>query len=144
MEAEELIVAPINVEALTNHILKLIPLKDKQEYIIENSAFLLNGEKIINVVTDNECCYEILEKKMHNGTIQYVYEIGCRIKTWKDGGYSFPMTVDFWFSISLDEIAKFLKPAESLKDFMIGRYEYNPRISSNTQNFIKFAVSNLK
>lgn len=141
MKAENLMVKSINQELLIKHITKLIPLQQDQEYMIEKSAFVLVDGKIINVVTDNECCYEILEKKLHNGMVQHVYEIGCRIKNLKDGGYSFPMTVSFYFSISLDEVVEFLNSEESLKDFIIGRYNYNPRISSNTQNFLKFVES---
>ncbi len=129
---EQLMVKPINKEKLEKYLTKTFPVKKNQRCRTELSALVCE-----NVMTDNECCYWYLEKKFHDGKIQFVYTAPVGLVTKTKTGESFSLTPSFYHDMSLDELKPYIQKEVSLKEFMTGRFNYNPRITSNQRNFMK-------
>lgn len=128
---ETLMVQPIN-KALILEILNGLATdkKDNEEFVIHVGAFYKGIE------VNNECIYSFLNTKFVNGQKQMMLEVPVKIKTKTERGFSTPLFTEFYFDIAIDT-ENLLLPPVTLKEFMGGRYNYNPRIATNTREFIK-------
>lgn len=129
---EMLKVTPIDYEKLGKYLEEIYKPKPNEKYSTENCALVCE-----NVMTDNECCYWFIEKKAHNGKIQFVYSAPVRVITTTDEGSFHPMTPSFYVDISTEELTPYMKDKVSLKEYMGRRYNYNPRIEKNMRDFLK-------
>lgn len=126
-----LMVRPIN-KSLILEILNGLATnkKENEEFIIDVGAY------IGGIEVDSECIYSLIPKKFFNGEIRETLMVPVRVKTKKEGGYSIPMTTEFYFDIDITTEGLLL-PEVSLKDFMGSRYNYNPRIRTNMREFLE-------
>lgn len=90
-----------------------------------------------NCEVSQDCIYEIANKLWVGDKPQFCFHIPVRIKTKMDGGTSHSMFPSFYFPMTFDDLKKYTLPEVSLKEFMGGRYDYNPRISQNMRAFMK-------
>jgi hypothetical protein len=130
--AEEFKVTPINTDLLTINLEKKIGIGFNQEFHIDKFALVSDIAE-----TDNECVYSLLVEKYHHDKVQTVVSVPVRIKTKKKGGSSIGMVPDFYVDLSMNEIKPYMLEQISLKEFMKGRYRYNPRIEQNEREFLK-------
>ena len=134
LTAETLKVIPINKELLEQSVNSMMPKKDGTTYFLNEKIALVPD---VNIATDNECIYEILEDD------KIEFEVFAKTKT--DTGYQMSLIPDRFISCTLDELKNdFSLPELSLKEFMKGRYDYNPRIIGNTRDFLKDVNSRIK
>lgn len=125
-------VTPIDHEKLAKYLEEIYRPEPNQRYTTEYCALVCE-----NVMTDNECCYWFIEKKAHNGKLQFVYSAPVRVITKTDEGESFPMTPSFYVDISTEDLKPYMKDKCTLREYMARRYNYNPRISANMRDFLK-------
>lgn len=112
---------------------------DNQSFIIDTDSVFIHPYK--SFLIDNECCAGSLDKKFNreNKCTEWTVNFGVRKSTKREGGESIPMYFESYFEIYESELRAngLLNPAIPLKDFMVGRFNYNPRIERNTAIVIK-------
>lgn len=128
---EKLMVRPIDKEKLEKYFTEIFPVKENQR--CRTQLFALVAE---NVMTDNECCYWFLDKKLHKDKVQYVDNIPVGLITKTKDGESYSMTPAYYYDMSIEELEPYFLTEVSLKEFMKGRFNYNPRIVRNTKDFM--------
>lgn len=130
--AETVVVTLLDIEAIKTDVAKLLPLKEGDEYQIDTEA-LYDG----NVLIDPDCCYYFMCPRLEGGKVQNVWDVPVRTKRAQPGGgYRLSMEVEFYFPILAVDLSKYFKDVVSLKTFMGSRYNYNPRITRNTREFL--------
>jgi hypothetical protein len=142
--AETIMVLPIDtvklVEDITEELLKeqMKQLKKEGNFDIVFKTHKVALFKDYNIMTDNECCYEVSNEKNPKFSFPITYS-GKRIdeESGKEVNFQtmFPLGNIIIDRQEIEE--KYLLEQVSLKEFMVGRYEYNPRIINNTRNLIK-------
>ena len=134
-EITEYKVIPINRDAIKQYLNETLNTNpETTRYNVKKVAWLKNTDAI----TDNECVYSNLYKELHGKEIVYVADIDVRVDTKSDKGWSCAMFPSFYLHFTLDDlIEKYGLPEIDLKEFMIGRYNYNPRIERNTFNLME-------
>ncbi len=132
---ETLMVRPIDHDKLIAHFTAFIKLKKNQ--VIRTSKDAITHD---NVVVDNECCYSVLDKffTCYGFNLDYAIQLPIFIDTKKKGGTSISFTPAFYINFHVKELKTFLKKPVTLKEFMIGRFNYNPIITANTREFMEF------
>ncbi len=129
--ADTIIVSQINRGMVIEMVRKQY--KPKENEILKTNTVALVDD---NVVTDNECCYAFLDKKLINEKVQHVYIAPIYVDIKTENGETHSTTPTFYFDIPEDLFPIVFTESKSLKDFMVGRFNYNPRIKKNTQKFI--------
>ena len=139
LNAETILVEPINKEKIAAYFEKYILLKENEEFMIDTDSIFIHPYK--SFLIDNECCAGFLEKKFNKEkkVSEWAVNIGIRISTKTKDGYSIPMSHESYFELYESELREndLLNPAIPLKDFMAGKFNYNPRIERNTAIMIK-------
>lgn len=139
LNAETILVEPINKEKLAAYFEKFIPKDDNQSFIIDTDSVFIHPYK--SFLIDNDCCAGNLDRKFNRNTksTEWTVNLGIRKSTKTEGGESYPMYNESYFEIYESELREngLLDPAIPLKDFMLGRFNYNPRIERNTAIMIK-------
>lgn len=139
MNAETILVEPINKEKLALYFEKHIPKNHNQSFMIDSDSVFIHPYK--SFLIDDECCAGNLERKFNRITklSEWTVNLGIRKSTKKVGGESFPMYFESYFEIYESELREneLLDAPISLKDFMMGRYKYNPRIERNTSIIVR-------
>ena len=132
MNAETIMVEPIDKSKMATFIETKISKELNQEFMIDTDAIFFHPFK--SILLDNECCAGFLSKNEGN----WVVQIGIRKSTDTGKSLSVPMSYESYLEISESELREnnLLKPKASLKDFMAGRYNYNPRIIGNMNELI--------
>jgi hypothetical protein len=130
----EIMIKPVDTKKMAAHIRMILNDNSTEtKYDIDKCGLVEN----LPVLTDDECCYTIIEKKLNNGKVAPLPEFPVTISHKTKGGWSIPMQASFYFTISADDLENdFLMSEISLKDFMGSRYKYNPRIEANTREMI--------
>ena len=134
----EIMVLPLNKEKILSDLKLMVRLNENQELKIDTGALCNNL-----MVVDSECCYQVMEKRLVLGKVQLVYDVPVRVIKITETGRSIPMTVSFYFPITLDDLQNYTETPISLKEFMGSRYNYNPRISANMKDFLEDANATL-
>ena len=134
----EIMVLPLNNEKILFALKAIIEQGENREFKIDTGA-LCNSAMVV----DADCCYCFLENRVVLGKVQLVYDVPVRIVTIKEGGRSFPMSVSFYFPITLDDLQYYTDAQQTLKEFMGSRHDYNPRIKNNMREFLQDANETL-
>jgi len=136
LKAENVMVTLLDIEAIKKAIEKLLPLKAGDEYQVDDEALF------DNVLINQDCIYYYMCPTLADGKIQNVWHVPVRTKKKVKGGYRLSLNVEFYYSITEQQLKKYSKKRVSLKEVMGSRYKYNPRIITNTRDFLT-AVENL-
>lgn len=143
---QNILIAPVNRELLGAHITALLKQAGKLE---PNVQYTVQSEGIIpgipNVVVDPECCYCIHGKTiMHapDGALVFgaVHPVSVTRKERTSGNEqkgSYSMGHAFDYIITVADLLKFCDKPVTLEEFMGSRFNYNPRIRNNMENFIE-------
>ncbi len=135
---DKIIVKPIDSEKIIHLIKQILPNKKNQKYRIQNYAILKEPVAADeNCLCNNECIYFLIDNKLHNGSVKLVYCVEVYINEKTKTGERYGMLPAFLFDIPLEEIKTMLLPECSLREYMQGRYNYNPRIIKNMKEFIQ-------
>jgi hypothetical protein len=139
---ETLMVQPIDAEKVAKLITEsLPPLPENETYHVSPyDAFILG----IGCLVDMDCCYGFLKDQgsmFIDGKIQsvMVFDVEKRTHyTQENGlpGYKGQHNVCL-FNVGVEtQLPSLVKDPVPLKEFMGRRFEYNPRVSTNTRKFI--------
>ena len=137
LNAETIQVVPFNQEKLSQHFSKFIQLGENQSFIIDKDSVFISEKD--SLLIDSECCAGHLDKKVNPETknIEWVATLGVRRSTKTEEGESFPMSYECYLDVYESEFPALTDDHTSLSEFMGGRYNYNPRIVSNTREIVK-------
>lgn len=131
-------VRPINKKKLNDYVSKLVPNKENETYMFEYVGLLCEKEPDgENCITDNECCYFIANKKFINGELAITYECPVWVSVKTETGRTIGGSPVFYIDIPVIILKTMMEEPISLKEFMVGRYNYNPRIRRNMAEFIE-------
>ena len=131
-DAETIMVRPLDRDVLLRVVEKLF--KKEEGVILRTDNVALVDD---NVITDNECCYEFLDKKLIGGAVVMVYTAPIYVDKKTKTGETYSSQPAFFVDFN-ETIFKDLFPKKkTLKEYMDSRYNYNPRIKKNTEEFIK-------
>lgn len=130
MNIQDVIIRTVEVEKLEKYF--NFPLRENEK--IELSRFCIYKA---NYEIDTDCFFSEINPKLHDGKIQFVIDIPCRIKKYDaDGNFSMRMDQpDFYATIPLNDYL-LISTEVMLVDFI--RYNYNPRIISNQNLLMKY------
>ena len=135
MTAENIMVEPINREKLTKFLNDNVGKNENQEFIIDKDSIFIHNDK--SLLIDNECCAGELEKTFDRLSKKFEWKVslGIRKYTETEAGRSTPMCYEGYIDFSESELRRegLLHEKQTLKDFMGGRFGYNPRIENNTR-----------
>lgn len=127
-----LTVIPLNEEKLLQRIRAEVKMEDPLESLhIRTSAIAAE-----NIFVNKDCCYGFMEKRYQSGKIQFVYDVPVRVRKKTPDGEVCPMCPSFYFPIGIEELRNYYLATVSLKDYMGQRFDYNPRIKTNMNNFL--------
>ena len=143
--ADNLMVKPINQKNLNKFLKKFIKLEKNQEFSLIPEALILHEN--IKIICDTDACGNYINSQINKTTkiSEFYIEINIGVKTHtSETSYTYRSShsVIQIFESELEKY-KILDSEISLKDFMGSRYNYNPRISSNTKILID-AVNSAK
>lgn len=135
LEAELFKVIPIDEAKIQEHLhLCLGTDPSKVRYNVPKIAWLKDSD----CVTDTECVYFKIYKVLQAKELVYMIEIEIRESKKTENGWSNGMMPAFVLPITLDAfVSTFSLPETTLKEFMTGRFNYNPRIIKNTKELMQ-------
>lgn len=143
---ENVKVCPIDQKKLAEYFSKFFKLAENEEFIIDKDSLLLNTSR--PMLIDNECCSGYLEIEFNKETLkkELCVKIGIRRSKKTDTGVSYPIEFECYLPIFESDWIQndLLLPEIPLKDFMGSRFNYNPRIESNTYRVVKAINQNSK
>lgn len=131
LRAEDVVVTLLDIEAIKAELNKQLPPPVDIEYIIDDVA--LYDE---NVLISPDAVYYFMCPRVNNGKIENMWDVWVRLKKKVHGGTSNSLMAEFYFTITPKMMPKFYKDVVNLKTFMGGRFNYNPRITRNTRDFL--------
>lgn len=139
--AETLMVKPLNTKLLSDEIMACM-CYDPDKISVHIYALALVNDS--NIFSDNEAIYSYMAKAYNaaTGKIDYMYSVDIYIaEKLEGGGIKRNMYPEFQYFIWQSDFEKYLLPEVSLKEHMVGRYNYNPRIIQNTNDLLKLINS---
>lgn len=139
LDVETILVEPINKERLAKYFEKYIPKNSNQSFIIDTDSIFIHAYK--SFLIDFECCAGNLERKFNKSTkmSEWTVNLGVRKSTKTNEGESYQMYYESYVEFFESELREnnLLDEPISLKEFMVGRFNYNPRIIRNTAIMVK-------
>lgn len=131
LKAEDVMVTLLDIEAIKEAIKKVLPLKEGDEYQIDNETLFDD-----NVIISPDCVYYFLCPRFEAGKIQNMWDVPVRTRRKAGAGYTLGLNVEFYFPISAEQMPTYFKGRATLKAYMGSRYDYNPRIIRNMRDFL--------
>jgi hypothetical protein len=129
--ADTIMVQPINKTKLLAHLLNFITPGPGEIINTENGAIYDD-----NVIVDTDCCWFFVPQKLYEGKIQLTHDVPVYVEIETSTGRRIPAQPNYYINVTMDKIKELCEPEIiSLRDYMGGRYNYNPRITTNIKSF---------
>lgn len=132
LNASEIVVTLLDIEAIKKELNKQLPPPAGTEYIIDTVALFDD-----NVLISPDAVYYYMCPRVHNGKVVNMWDVGVRNKQKTAQGANYSLIEAFYFTITPEQLPKYYKDVVNLKTFMGSRYDYNPRITKNTKEFLQ-------
>lgn len=137
---EELEVRPFNENLLEKLIERAVPLPEGDKYHLDLCALYNDSDE--NLLVDELCRYQFMEKSYTEGEVQLTYMIPVRVKKKQEDG-TFKMRTDkpdFYYPFSRKYFGAYTNEAVPLAKYMLGHPQYVPvpeqRIIKNKRIFL--------